>query len=191
MNHTKKIILTLSIAFIACAGIATTFMYRTIEQGPIYNFNASRDTAAIMDIFNQNWYWLLASENSSPAFMIKHRTHDANPLHFGSLHIKVLYPEKPHSAQEARHKLAGFAAYYMDTPQQGRLLFLAVPHEFRGKGYGKLLAEYAMQQMFEMGATHIALWTRVNNLPAQRIYKELGFKEVFDENGYVFFEYWP
>ena len=181
MNRTKKIILALSITFALCAGVAT-FMYRNVEQGPIYDFNASRDTVAIMDIFNQNWYWLLASEHSSPAFMIKYRTPDANPMHFGSLHIKVLYKED---------KLAGFAAYYMETPQQGRLLFLAVAHEFRGKGYGKVLAEYAMQQMFAMGATHIALWTRVSNLPAQRIYKELGFKEMFDENGYVFFEYWP
>ena len=103
-------------------------------------------------------------------------------MHFGSLHIKVLYQ---------KNTLAGFAAYFMENPQEGRLLFLAVAHEFRGKGYGKLLAQYAMKQMFTMGATHIALWTRVSNLPAQRIYKELGFKEMFDDNGYLFFEYWP
>jgi len=197
MNKIKKIILTLSITLATCTGIAL-FTHRTVEQGPIYEFNASRDTAAIMDIFNQNWYWLLASENSSPAFMIKHRTPDANPMHFGSLHIKVLYEGQPETSFDKlrtnggkENKLAGFTAYYMETQQQGRLLFLAVAHEFRGKGYGKVLAEYAMQEMFKMGATHIALWTRVSNLPAQRIYKELGFKEMFDENGYVFFEYWP
>jgi ribosomal protein S18 acetylase RimI-like enzyme len=145
-----------------------------------------------MDIFHQNWYWLLASEESSPAFMIKHRTPDANPMHFGSLHIKVLYEnEGPYSTKASKGKLAGFTAYFMENSQEGRILFLAVAHEFRGKGYGKLLAEYAMQQMFNMGATHIALWTRVSNLPAQKVYKELGFKEMFDDNGYVFFEYWP
>jgi len=182
MNRTKKIILLFSIALATCGGIATFIHHKNISQGPIYDFNPSRDTQAIMDIFNQNWYWLLASEESSPAFMIKHRTPNTNPLYFGSLHIKVLYQED---------KLVGFTAYYMETAQQGRLLFLAVAHEFRGKGYGKILAKYAMQQMFAMGANHIALWTRVSNLPAQRIYKELGFKEMFDENGYVFFEYWP
>ena len=36
----------------------------------------------------------MASEESSPAFMLKHRTHDANPAHFGSLHIKVLREDK-------------------------------------------------------------------------------------------------
>jgi len=183
MNRTKKIILLLSIAIAAFIGTGI-YLQRTYiqETGPIYNFNATRDTQGVMDIFNQNRYWLLASEHSSPSFMIKHRTPDANPMHFGSLHIKVLYMED---------KLAGFTAYYMETAQQGRLLFLAVAHAFRGKGYGKLLAEHAMKEMFKMGATHIALWTRVSNLPAQRIYKELGFKEKFDENGYVFFEYWP
>lgn len=184
MNRTKKIILFICIALATCSGIGI-YIYQQQShstQEIIYDFNATRDTQAIMDIFHQNWYWLLASEESSPTFMLKHRTPDANPMHFGSLHIKVLYKE---------NKLAGFTAYYMETPQQGRLLFLAVAHEFRGKGYGKVLAQYAMEQMFIMDATHIALWTRVSNLPAQRIYKELGFKEMFDENGYVFFEYWP
>ena len=166
-NKTKKIILIISLALATCSGIGTYFYYQNVSQGPIYDFNPTRDTQGIMDIFNQNWYWLLASEESSPAFMIKYRTPNTNPLYFGSLHIKVLY-------QEGR--LAGFTAYYMETPQQGRLLFLAVAHEFRGKGYGKVLAEYAMKQMFAMGATHIALWTRVSNLPAQRIYKELSSK---------------
>lgn len=180
MKHIKKIILLLSITLALGGGV---YLYHTnTSQEQIIDFNPARDTQPIMDIFNKNWYWLLASEESSPAFMIKHRTHDTNPMHFGSLHIKVLYE---------KDKLAGFAAYFMENPEEGRLLFLAVDQEFRGKGYGKILAECAMQELFKMGADHIALWTRVSNLPAQRIYKELGFKEVFDDNGYVFFEYWP
>jgi ribosomal protein S18 acetylase RimI-like enzyme len=195
MNRTKKIILSISIIAATCSaiGLYVHQQHQQITQGPIYDFNPTRDTQAIMDIFHQNWYWLLASEESSPAFMLKHRTPDANPMHFGSLHIKVLYAnEESYSAKASKgSRLAGFTAYFMENAQEGRILFLAVAHEFRGKGYGKLLAEYAMKQMFNMGATHIALWTRVSNLPAQKVYKELGFKEKFDDNGYVFFEYWP
>lgn len=179
-NRLRKIVLLMSITL--AAGGGAYIYYANMQQGPIYDFNPARDTQPIMDIFNKNWYWLLASEDSSPAFMLKNRTHDTNPMHFGSLHIKVLREED---------KLAGFTAYFMENSQEGRLLFLAVDHDFRGKGYGKTLAQYAIKQLFNMGATHIALWTRVSNLPAQRIYKELGFKEIFDENGYVFFEYWP
>lgn len=182
INHRiKKIALLITITLAACGGIGG-YVYYTSNKGPIYEFNAERDTQAMMDIFNQNWYWLLASPDSSPTFMLKHRTPDTNPLHFGSLHIKVL---------REQNKLMGFTAYFMENQEEGRILFVAVAHEFRGKGYGKLLTERAMKELFALGATHLALWTRVSNLPAQRIYKDLGFKETFDDNGYVFFEYWP
>lgn len=180
-SHTKKIVLFLSITFAACIGIIL-YYHRTAEQGPIYEFNAARDTKAMMDIFNQDWYWLLASEESSPAFMLKHRTYDANPAHFGAMHIKVL---------REGDKLAGFTTYYMETKTQGRILFVAVSRDFRGKGYGKFLTQYAMEELFKLGADHIALWTRVSNLPAQKIYRGLGFVEKFEDNGYLFFEFWP
>lgn len=173
--------LFISIAIVLCGGATFYYRYAT-ETGPIYDFNPTRDTQEIMDIFHKDWYWLLASESSSPAFMIKHRTHDANPAHFGSLHIKVLRED---------NKVAGFAAYFMENATEGRLLFLATSRDFRGRGYGKILAIRAMEELFKLGATHIALWTRVSNIPAQNIYRGLGFKEKFEENGYLFFEYWP
>lgn len=182
-NNTKKIVLFLSIALAACGGTAVYYYHQSTQHSNIYDFNPARDTKAMMDIFHQDWHWLLASEESSPAFMLKHRTYDANPTHFGSLHIKVL--------REDNDKLAGFAAYYMETKTIGRLLFLAVGRDFRGKGYGKTLAKRAMQELFNMGAGRIALWTRVSNLPAQKIYRELGFIEKLTENGYLYFEFWP
>jgi ribosomal protein S18 acetylase RimI-like enzyme len=182
LSRTKKLVLFFSIALAACGGTAVYYYHNHAPQNGIYDFNPIRDTAPIMDIFNQNWYWLLASSESSPAFMLKHRTYDANPIHFGSLHIKVL---------RENDKVAGFSAYYMETRLQGRLLFLAVGHDFRGKKYGRTLAVHAMQELFNMGADHVALWTRVSNLPAQKIYRELGFVEKFEENGYLFFEYYP
>ena len=182
-SNAKKIILFLSIAL--ALGTGTIIYYQSnTEQGPIYIFNPTRDTQEMMDIFHQDWYWLLASEESSPAFMIKHRTYDANPAHFGSMHIKVL-------RENDNGRLAGFATYYMETRTKGRLLFLAVGRDFRGKGYGKTLALHAMEELFKLGADHVVLWTRVSNLPAQRIYREIGFGEMFEENGYLYFEFWP
>lgn len=179
----KKIIFLISLTLAISGGIGTYIYYVIKNQGPIYNFDPIRDTQAVINIFEKNKYWLLANPQSSPAFMIKHRTYDPNPLHFGSLHIKVLYE---------KDKLAGFTAYHLgDSSQEGRILFVAVDNDFRGKGYGKILTEYAMKELFAMGVTHIALWTRVGNLAAQHIYKNLGFKEVFDEGGYIFLHYWP
>jgi ribosomal protein S18 acetylase RimI-like enzyme len=180
-SHFKKIVISLSIALAACGGFAI-YYHRNVQQGPIYDFNPARDTQAMMEIFHQDWDWLLASRDSSPAFMLKHRTYDSDPTHFGSLHIKVL---------RENDTVAGFAAYYMETRTQGRLLFLAVSRNFRGHGYGKTLALRAIEELFKLGADHIALWTRVSNLPAQKIYRDLGFVEKFEENGYLFFEFWP
>lgn len=180
-DRTKKIVLFLSITLAACSGIAL-YYHQSAPQGPIYDFNAARDTKDMMDIFHQDWYWLLASEESSPAFMLKHRTYDANPAHFGTMHIKVL---------REGDKVAGFTTYFMETKTQGRILFVAVARDFRGRGYGKILTLRAMEELFKLGADHIALWTRVSNLPAQRIYRGLGFEEKFEDNGYLFFEFWP
>lgn len=68
---------------------------------------------------------------------------------------------------------------------------MAVAHEFRGKGYGQMLTKRAMEELFTLGSDHLALWTRVDNTPAQRIYKGLGFVEMYDDGKFVYFEYWP
>jgi len=182
IQSTKKLILFSILALAIGGGIAFYYYHTAIPKDGIYDFNAARDTKDIMDIFNKNWYWLLASDDSSPAFMIKHRTWDANPAHFGLMGIKVL---------REKDRVAGFTTYYMEAPKQGRLLFLAVDQDFRGKGYGTLLVKRAIQELLRMGATYIVLWTRVSNIPAQRIYKEIGFQEKREENGYLYFEYWP
>lgn len=181
LSFQKKLIFLAAMVIALCGGVVFYYHYMT-ESGPIYDFNPARDTQEIMDIFHKDWYWLLASEASSPAFMIKYRTHDANPAHFGSLYIRVL---------RQKGKLAGFTAYFMESATEGRLLFLAVGRDFRGHGYGKILAHDAMQQLFNRGATHITLWTRVSNLPAQNIYRGIGFREKIEENDYLLFEYWP
>lgn len=177
---TKKIALITGIALAACGGFGA-YYYHTHPQLPIYEFNPATDMQPVLAIFNKDFDWLTANKDSSPAFMFKNRTYDNNPIHFGALKIKVL---------REGDKIAGFTSYYMEPHQQGRILFVAVGHEFRGKGYGKMLTKYAMNELFKMGAEYLALWTRVDNLPAQRIYKELGFVEVFDSgDGFVFFEY--
>lgn len=179
-TKTKKIMLIFFLCLAGCAGIIG-YNYLQ-EKGPIYDFNAERDTQKILNLFDQNWYWLIANEGSSPAFYLKYRTPNENPVYFGKLKIKVL---------RENNDLAGFIAYYMEQPKEWRLLFLAVDEKWRGKGYGTALAEYAMNDMIAAGAEKIGLWTRLSN-PAQRIYKKLGFKEsYYTEGGYIFYEYYP
>ena len=101
----------------------------------------------------------------------------------GRLRIKVL---REHDA------FVGFTAYYMKTSDLGLLLFLAVNPEFRGKGYGDMLTRYALNDLIRVGAKRIRLVTRTCNIPAQKLYKRVGFKETSrDDEGFVYFEYVP
>ncbi len=152
------------------------------EHGSIYEFNAERDTQDILNLFDQNWYWLIANEGSSPAFYLKYRTPNENPAYFGKMNIKVLREDD---------KCVGFVTYYMEQPKEWRLLFLAVDEKYRGKGYGTMLARYAMDKMTQAGAEKIGLWTRLSN-PAQSIYTKLGFVEsYYTEGGYIYYEFYP
>jgi ribosomal protein S18 acetylase RimI-like enzyme len=150
----------------------------------ICDFNPHHDTQPILDLFEKNWDRLTQdTDKTLPAFMLKHRTHDTNPKNFGSLDIKVLHEN---------NQVAGFVAYYIEKPQKGQLLLLAVGDNFRGKGYGKTLMQCAMKELLSMGANHITLWTDTDNAPAQKIYKDLGFKGKFNpDNGHMMFTYWP
>ena len=180
MNTIQKIVL--SVSLILTASCLLIYHYSSTPKDGIYDFSPTRDTKDMMDIFNKNRYWLLASDDSSPAFMLKYRTWDANPAHFGKMRIKVL---------RENDKVVGFTTYHMETPERGRLLFLVVDESARGKGYGTMLAKLAMKELFTIGAEYVVLWTRVSNIRAQRIYRELGFKEKREENEYLYFEYWP
>jgi ribosomal protein S18 acetylase RimI-like enzyme len=182
ISKKRKIVgTTVVFAALLCAAFGG-YYYMHHEQGPIYEFNDKRDTKVILELFDKNWHWLIANEGSSPAFYLKHRTPHENPAYFGKLKIKVL---------RENNEFIGFTAYYMETPHEGRLLFLGVEDKFRGKGYGTILTQYAINELIKLGAEEIGLWTRLSN-PAQRIYKKLGFVEAFyTENGFVFYKYYP
>lgn len=164
---------------------AGIFYYFSLVQGPIYDFDPSRDTQEILNIFDRDWYWLVASERDeySPEFTLKYRAPNRNPLYLGRLRIKVLREQST---------FVGFAAYYMKTPDHGQLLFLAVNPEFRGRGYGEKLTRFALDELIRMGAKRVELSTRTDNISAQNLYKRIGFKETWrDDEGFMYFEYTP
>src|SRR5436190_10502378 len=89
VNRSKKIGIVMAGIFAILISFGA-YYYSCYERGPIYEFNAARDTQPILDIFDKNWYWLIANDDSSPAFMLKYRTHNENPTNFGKLIIKVM-----------------------------------------------------------------------------------------------------
>ncbi len=48
--------------------------------------------------------------------------------------------------------------------------------------------QYAVDDMKKQGASIITLVTRTSNLSAQAVYKKLGFRQTYEEDGFVYFE---
>ncbi|MGB8366855.1 MAG: GNAT family N-acetyltransferase [Candidatus Babeliales bacterium] len=167
---------------IIAAIIFGIFYYISGDGHPIYDFDETRDMQEILQIFDDDWYWLIESEDYSPEFMLTHRAPNKDPMYVGSLHIKVL---------REKNKLAGFAAYYLKKKGLYQLLFLAVNKNFRGKGYGEQLLCYALKDAKKLGANQVRLVTRSTNFPAQRLYKRVGFKQVDvrEDGKFIYFEY--
>ena len=109
MSLNKKVALLVAV-LLATVGVGFIFYYRQplalFERGGIVDFNESRDTQPILDLFNTDRYWLLSNPNSSPERMLKYRTpRPYDPFYAGKLYIKVL---------REQGKFVGFVSYYKE-----------------------------------------------------------------------------
>lgn len=184
----RKKIIRATIIIIGLSLLGTLIYYHLPQpkeeflNDKVLHFDEARDTKAILDIFKNDWYWLVSSDDYSPEFMMKERAPNKDPRYRGKLNIRVLYD---------RDQFVGFVAYYMKNFFMGQILFLDVKKEFRGKGFAQQLMKYALNDLKKQGATLITLVTRSSNIDAQRVYKKLGFKVAVEDEGYVYFEYRP
>jgi ribosomal-protein-alanine N-acetyltransferase len=152
---------------------------KRLACSPIVDFDDVRDTQDILKVFETNWHWLVASEDYSPAYMLKNRAPNENPLYHGKLSIKVL---------REKGAFVGFIAYYKKKPQEGFILFVAVKEEFRGKRYAEQLMDYAMNDLRLQGARTVWLITRMTNIRAQSLYRRLGFNELQHDDEFIYFQ---
>lgn len=170
----SRLIVLLALIILGGAIGTAVYMY-TGKQGPIYDFDETRDTKEILKIFDRDRYWLLSSPDYSPEFMLKHRTPNQDLQYMGRLNIKVYWEHD---------KFVGFTAYYMKTSELGCILFFDINPEFRGKdkGHAEKLMRYAIDQLKKMGAHQVELFVRVDNDRAQKFYKRMGFYQTSRSN---------
>ena len=175
-NRYLKIIAGASLALVLAGSI---FYFRQSSQGPVVDFVYERDVQAVLKIFHDNWYWLFPGPDYSPEYILKHRSPGQEPsraAHRGKLNIKVM---------RENNEVTGFTTYYKENFYIGRLQFVAVSSAFRKRGYGRLLTEYAIRQLFSMDCRKVVLQTRTNNHKAMRIYERLGFKETSRDDEFI------
>lgn len=143
-------------------------------------YEESRDLPFILDMFDKNWFWLVAQtrEEYDPNFDFKHLTWSANPYNFGKLQVRVYY---------ADNQPAGFIAYYKKNFYEGHVWYIAVKEEYRKKGYAKQLLQYAIQDLFNQGCQIVTLLTRLINTPARTTYTRLGFVETRHDDTFIYY----
>jgi ribosomal protein S18 acetylase RimI-like enzyme len=184
MNWIKTGLLGLSIVSICGIGLYRFYsaIPTVIEQGPIFVYQKERDHDAIINLFERERFWLTLSDYD-PVFMLKYMAPYKGLSFKGILHVWVV---------REGNQFVGFTACYFEEPGIGRILFLATEPEFRGKGYGKMLVKYALQELHTMGASKVKILTRNTNFPAQKIYSGVGFVETSrdqGDRGHVYYEY--
>jgi ribosomal protein S18 acetylase RimI-like enzyme len=177
-----KIVIVLGL--IGTVGAATWF-YAWQQPTLIYDVNLEQDTQPILAIFATDSYWLDAGYDETQdkyRRMLKYGYVNDNPTYPNRLKFKVL---------RDKGLLIGFTAYYKTAPTVGKILFVAVRSDMRGKRYGEVLMNTAMQELRHLGAKRIELTTRVSNTAAQKLYTRIGFKETARDDEYVHFAYTP
>lgn len=139
----------------------------------IYPFNDDeRDIQDIEKIFMDDFYWLTTRDSYDVRAMLTRRTSDfADPTVNNDMFIYVM-------RDKATDGLIGFVTFFKLSFYKGQVLFLSVNREFRGKGYGRALVSYALDQMKNMGMIKAKLFTRLDNKPARALYESLGFQET-------------
>ena len=175
-RFTVFLILALGLSF----GIYKLF----IQKAPalvMKDFDKQRDTQFILDIFKDNYYWLVdeSSTEFSPQYMMDNFAPNHKPEDLGKLTIKVLY---------CGHTPVGFTAYWMRKFYEGHIIFVAIKKEFRCKGYAQLMVNYAFNDLASRDATVVRLITRITNYAGNKLYPTCGFKEYLREDGYVYYQ---
>jgi len=142
----------------------------------IFDYNPKTDRQFILDIFKNNWYWLVSesSVDFSAQYMLDNKSSSKDKI--GDLNIKVYYD---------KNKPTGFVAYFMKNLNYAQILFIAVAEQYRGHGYSKKMINYALNDLKKKGAYIVYLITRTNNKTARALYKSTGFEQVEDDGKFV------
>ncbi len=167
----------IGIVSVAIASVGLWFWAN--KSDGIYDYNKAKDREFILELFKVDKQWLLSTPDYSPEHMLETKSSSKAPANLGNLTIKTY-----------RHcgKPVGFIAYYKKKSYEGFVLFLAVDRAERGKGYARKLMEYALNDLKKRNCTIVTLITRVTNLPAQRVYKGMGFEQIWSDDEYIRFK---
>ena len=177
-----KLCLAVAFAMTIMGGTYYYVRYANVAvQGPISEYQASRDKAEILAFFKTELYWLSANPDYDAEYMLDHRApNKENQRYYGEMQIKVL---------RENDQFIGFVAYYKRTFDEGFLNFVCIKPHMRGKRYAEQLMRYAEDDLRAMGVHRIRLLTRTINHRARALYMRMGYTvvELDEAGGFVYF----
>lgn len=89
---------------------------------------------------------------------------------------------------ELDEKIIGYCGVWI-VVDEAHITNIAIHSKYRGKGYGEMLFQSVIELSKMFGAQTMTLEVRVSNIPAQNLYKKLGFlpggirKNYYSDNG--------
>lgn len=169
------------IGLLCIVGTGTWYYWNKATE-EIFVYEPTRDRAFILNLFKQDWYWLVSdySPDYSPEHMLDYKASSKDPKNTGNLTVKTLVKD--------RKTPVGFVAYYMKELFEGYILFLAVDKNYRSKGYARRLLSSAITDLKKHGAAVIRLITRTDNVRGRKLYTGMGFKDVWTDGAYIKYE---
>ncbi|HIH69295.1 ribosomal protein S18-alanine N-acetyltransferase [Methermicoccus shengliensis] len=75
-------------------------------------------------------------------------------------------------------RVVGYAVGYV-SGEMGKVFSIAVHPMFRGRGIGSSLMIRLLTSLIASGASYVMLEVRVSNYAAQRLYRKLGFTQIY------------
>lgn len=171
------------VASVSLLSFVGAYYWYTQQVDHIILYNAQRDRAEVLDIFEQNWYWLTSQsrqEGYSPEYRFDNLLSSDNPSYAKPLQVYVYRLDK---------QVAGFITLYKENFFSGKILHLGVDRSYRKRGIATALVNFALRKIKSMGCTQAVLVTRVNNTRARNLYTKLGFVETGIQGDFVDFVY--
>lgn len=149
-----------------CIGLGVFYLSQNQHANSIQPYRADRDRAFVIEFAQRDHYWLSANPHFDPAYILDNATPQNDRQYAGKLITMV---------KLERGSPVGFVSYYPKDTEEGRVLFLLVSEEYRGKNYGAELLLHAVDALRAQGKKVITLAVRSNNLRAIRLYEKLDF----------------
>jgi len=182
----KRLAIVLSGIFLIAGTVGIGWHYKQTESGAqqILDFDDARDTQQIIAAFKRDIYWLSANPEHSTEYTLANRASSKKITHLGNLTIKVGY-------DNGRYAGMVMVAYFKKKFYVGKILYLVVEPEFRSKGWGYRLLDYAVKDLIKRGSMRINLVTRTDNAPGNKLYERYGFEEMKRDDVFVIYNYYP